>query len=134
MELFERLGVCSIAASHLSACGFPASARQQRPVRQIKSSLIWAKAVLFAEQSTPISSPLIDALILEASAWTEADGGWPALADIPRPEQILAARGPVVTLFAAGRTADEAIAALRGRVASIDALLTAARAPKANGG
>jgi predicted ATP-grasp superfamily ATP-dependent carboligase len=134
MELFERSGVCSIAASHLSACGFPASARQQQPAGPTEPATIWAKAVLFAEQATPIAKPLIDALILEASAWTDADGGWPALADIPRPRQNLAARGPAVTLYASGRTADEAIAALRGRVARIDALLTAARAPTADGG
>ena len=134
MELFERSGVCSMAASHLSACGFPASARLPQPTGPAEPATIWAKAVLFAEQATPISQPLIDALILEANAWTKADGGWPALADIPRPGQILAARGPAVTIFATGRTEDEAIATLRGRVARIDALLSAARASKADGG
>ena len=66
-------------------------------------------------------------MLLEAKAWTEADGGWPALADIPRPGQTLPAGGPAVTLFAAGRTADDAIAELRGRVARVDALLAATR-------
>jgi predicted ATP-grasp superfamily ATP-dependent carboligase len=134
MELFERSGVCSIAASHLSACGFPASARLPHPTGPTEPAPIWAKVVLFVEQATPISQPLIDALLLEASAWTKADGDWPALADIPRPGQILAAGGPAVTLFAAGRTADEVITRLHGRVARIDALLAAARARAADGG
>ena len=134
MELFERSGICSIADSHLSACGFPASARLPQPAGPAKPTPIWSKAVLFAEQATPVSRPLIDAMVREAKAWTESDAGWPALADIPRPGQVLSAGGPAVTLFAAARTADEAIATLRGRVARIDALLTAARAPEADGG
>lgn len=134
MELFERSGVCSIAASHMSACGFPASARLPHPTGPTEPAPIWAKAVLFVEQATPISQPLIDALLLEASAWTKDDGDWPALADIPRPGQILAAGGPAVTLFAAGRTADEVITRLHGRVARIDALLAAARARAGDGG
>lgn len=134
MELFERSGVCSIADSHLSACGFPASARLPQPIGPANPAPIWAKAVLFAEQATSVSRSLIDAMLREAKVWTESDGGWPALADIPRPGQILAAGGPAVTLFAAARTAGETIAILRDRVARIDALLAAARASTVDGG
>ena len=127
MELFERSGVCSIADSHLSAFGFSSSTGLLASQPPTPAAPVWAKAVLFAEQATPVSPPLIDAMLLEAKAWTEADGGWPALADIPRPGQTLPAGGPAVTLFAAGRTADDANAELRGRVARVDALLAATR-------
>ena len=128
MELFERSGICSIADSHLSACGLPSPTGLLASHTPTQAAPVWAKAVLFAEQATPVSPPLIDTMLLESKAWTETDGGWPALADIPRPGQTLPAGGPAVTLFAAGPTADEAIATLRGRVARVDALLAATRA------
>jgi predicted ATP-grasp superfamily ATP-dependent carboligase len=81
--------------------------------------------VLFAAQPTPVSQSLLDALSRETTPWTQADGDWPALADIPRPGQIIAAGAPVVTIFAVTPTAEDALATLRDRVARIDALLTA---------
>lgn len=125
MELFERSGSGSIAGSHLAACGFapPSDTTRQPPVA--RPALTWAKAVLFAAHATPVSQPLIDAMARETKPWTQADGGWPALADIPRPGQTIAAGAPVVTIFAVGRTADDALAILRDRVARIDALLAA---------
>jgi hypothetical protein len=51
-----------------------------------------------------------------------------SLADIPRPGQTLPAGGPAVTLFASGRTTDDAIAELRGRVACIETFMKATRA------
>jgi predicted ATP-grasp superfamily ATP-dependent carboligase len=125
MELFERSGAGSIAGSHLAACGFPSPS--DIPLEQPRSwpTSTWAKAVLFAAQPTPVSQPLIDALSRETNPWTQADGGWPALADIPRPGQIIAAGAPAVTIFAVAPTAEDALATLRDRVAHIDALLTA---------
>ena len=125
MELFERSGAGSIAGSHLAACGFPSPS--DIPLEQPRSwpTSTWAKAVLFAAQATPVSQPLIDALSRETNPWTQADGGWPALADIPRPGQIIAAGAPAVTIFAVAPTAEDALATLRDRVAHIDALLTA---------
>jgi len=127
MELFERSGADSIAGSHLAACGLgPPSGIAiaiEQPLPLPASN--WAKAVLFASQPTPVSQPLIDRLTHEAIPWTQADGGWPALADIPRPGQTIAAGAPVVTIFAAASTTDDAVTRLRDRVAHIDALLSA---------
>jgi len=125
MELFERSGAGSIAGSHLAACGLgpPSGIAIEQPLFRPASN--WAKAVLFASQPTPASQPLIDRLTREAIPWTQADGGWPALADIPRPGQTIAAGAPVVTIFAAASTTDDAVTRLRDRVAHIDALLSA---------
>jgi len=125
MELFERSAAGSIAGSHLTACGYatPSRSRREQPLPQ--SAWTWAKAVLFAAVPTPVLQPLIDHLTYETSPWTQADGGWPTLADIPRPGQIIAAGAPVVTIFAAASTPDAALASLRDRVARIDTLLSA---------
>jgi predicted ATP-grasp superfamily ATP-dependent carboligase len=125
MELFERSGAGSIAGSHMAACGWapPSDIAIEQPLPRPAS--IWAKAVLFASQSTPVTQPLIDRLSREASLWTQADGGWAALADIPRPGQPLPAGAPVITIFAAASTTDDALAILRDRVTRIDALLSA---------
>jgi len=125
MELFERSGAGSIAGSHLAACGIarPSDSAIGQPLPLPAST--WAKAVLFASQPTPVSPSLIDCLKRETSPWTQADSGWPALADIPRPGQTIAAGAPVVTIFAAASSTDDALASLRSRVARIDALLSA---------
>ena len=123
MELFERSGAGSVAANHLAACGFAtpsAITLEQSPPLPAST---WAKAVLFAAEPTPVSQSLIDCLTRETSPWTQADGGWSALADIPRPGQTIAAGAPVVTIFATGTT-DDALAILRDRVARVDALLS----------
>jgi predicted ATP-grasp superfamily ATP-dependent carboligase len=127
MELFERMTAGSIAASHLAACGcaLPSDGSHEQPLHQPGST--WAKAVLFAAQPTPVSQPLIDALGRESTAWMQADGGWPALADIPRPGQSLAVGAPGVSIFAVGHSEDDAVAGLRARVARVDALFAVRR-------
>jgi uncharacterized protein len=125
MELFERSGAGSIAGRHLAACGWatPSAITIGQPLPLPAST--WAKAVLFASQPTPVTQPLIDRLTCETAPWTQADGCWPAIADIPCPGQTIAAGAPVVTIFATAPTADQALAGLRDRVARIDALLAA---------
>ena len=125
MELFERSGAGSIAGCHLAACGYapPSGIAIEQPLPRPASH--WAKAVLFASQPTPVAQPMIERLTRETSPWSQADGGWPALADIPRPGQTIAAGAPVVTIFAAAPTTDDALNRLRDRVARIDALLSA---------
>jgi uncharacterized protein len=125
MELFERSGAGSIAGRHLAACGCatPSGVTFEQPLPLPAST--WAKAVLFASQPTPVTQPLIDRLTCETAPWTQADGCWPAIADIPRPGQTIAAGAPVVTIFATAPTADQALAGLCDRVARIDALLAA---------
>ena len=127
MELFERSGAGSIAGSHMAACGWapPSAIAIEKPLPRPAS--IWAKAVLFASQSTPVTQPLIDRLSREASLWTQADGGWAALADIPWPGQTIPAGAPVITIFAAASKTDDALDRLRDRVTRIDALLSGIR-------
>jgi uncharacterized protein len=125
MELFERSAAGSIADSHLAACGYATPARSRREQTLPQPASTWAKAVLFAAAPTPVSQPLIDGLTYETSPWTQADGGWPSLADIPRPGQVISAGAPVVTIFAAALTPDDALNRLRDRVARIDTLLSA---------
>jgi len=122
MELFERTGDLALAADHLAACGF-ASPRPHRPCAAADAGATWSKAVLFARQDTPLGEDMIGALRAAGAAWTAADGGWPALADLPRPAQVLAAGGPVLTVFARGPAAAESLAALRGRIAAVERLL-----------
>jgi predicted ATP-grasp superfamily ATP-dependent carboligase len=124
MELFERSGAGSMAGSHLAACGYapPSGIAIEQPLP--RPAWNWATAVLFASQPTPVSQPMIERLTRETSPWSQADCGWPALADIPRPGQTIAAGAPVVTIFAAAPTTDDALNRLRDRVARIDALLS----------
>lgn len=125
MELFERSGAGSIAVHHMAACGFATPLiRPLEPPASPQPAATWAKAVLFARQHIPISQDLIDELVEETTSWTQADGGWPALADIPRPDQVLAAGTPVLTVFAVAGTPDDALISLRRRVAHVDAWLT----------
>jgi predicted ATP-grasp superfamily ATP-dependent carboligase len=116
-----------LVGGHMAACGWapPSDIAIEQPLPRPASN--WAKAVLFASQPTPVSQPMIDRLTREAIPWTQTDGGWPALADIPRPGQTLAAGAPVVTIFAAAPTTDDALNRLRDRVARIDAVLSGIR-------
>jgi len=127
MELYERSGSGSIAGMHLAACGYGTGSEGPFAHAPRQSASTWAKAVLFTAEQATVSRPLIDALYRESDSWTQADGGWPALADIPRPGQTIPAGAPVVTIFAASRSADDATALLRERVGRIDALLSARR-------
>jgi predicted ATP-grasp superfamily ATP-dependent carboligase len=86
-----------------------------------------AKAVLFAAKPIAVSQPLIAALDRESADWTQADGGWPALADMPRPGQSLAAGAPAVSIFAVGHSENDAMSRLRDRVARVDAVLAPQR-------
>lgn len=112
-ELVERAEGTSILATHLAAFGYQ-SPRPPHP----GSPAVWSKAILFAARPTPIDDLLLDRLAKCAAPWTDADGH-PALADIPRPGQVLRAGTPVLTAFARGDTEPESIAELRRRVAAV---------------
>jgi len=122
MELFERAGNGSLAARHLAACGFPASAATPLPPPGPPLAA-WSKAVLFAAADTAITPGLGERLADVSAGWTRADGGWPALADVPRPGQVIPAGAPVLTVFAPGLADDRGLERLRGRVARLDGLL-----------
>ena len=132
MELFERLGTLSVARAHLAACGF--ASPQPEPHRDAADAHAgagtWTKAVLFAARPTAVSEELLATLASTVAPWTEADGGWPSLADIPRPGQTIPVAAPVVTVFARGAAPREALRRLRERTAQVDALLAGHAAPR----
>jgi predicted ATP-grasp superfamily ATP-dependent carboligase len=82
------------------------------------------KAVLFASAATAIDPGLPVRLESLAAAWREADDGWPAVADIPRPGQVIARGGPLLTLFAPRGAGRDVTALLRRRAAAIAAVLS----------
>lgn len=112
-ELVERSTGPSIMATHLAAFGHasPHSSHAGCPG-------VWSKAILFAARPTPIDARLLDRLAACAAPWTVADGQ-PALADIPRPGQVLRAGTPVLTIFARGDTEPESTAELDHRIAAV---------------
>ena len=122
MELVERATGRSIAAAHFAACGAdaPSSAGSARPRNNVPGT----KAVLFAYAATAIDPGLPVRLESLAAAWREADDGWPAVADIPRPGQVIARGGPLLTLFAPRGAGRDVTALLRRRVAAIAAVLS----------
>lgn len=115
-ELVERATGTSIMATHLSAFGHP-SPRPSQP----GCAGTWSKAILFAARPTPIDGKVLDRLAERAARWTAADGA-PALADIPRPGQVLRAGAPVLTVFARGDTEPDSVAELSSRIAALVAL------------
>jgi uncharacterized protein len=119
MELHERSTGISIAAAHLEACGL---ARQDMAhLSRNGDGRAWAKAVLHTPASLPITNKQLAVWDATALAWAQADGGRPAIADIPTPGQTLAPRAPVLTVFASGVSADAAVATLRARVSTLAA-------------
>jgi predicted ATP-grasp superfamily ATP-dependent carboligase len=124
MELFERACGISIAARHLTACGHVAIPEQPPPA---EPGWHWAKAVLFAAGDAAVSTTFVESLRRIAAPWARDDADWPAIADVPAAGQVLAAGSPACTLFARGRRADDALRALRGRVAPVADLLAASR-------
>lgn len=117
MELHERATGISIAASHLEACGLPRPDAAALPAGG--DGKVWAKAIVHTPAPLPITRQREADWQIAAAAWTQADGGRPAVADIPTPGQTLAARAPVLTVFASGASADAAVALLRGRAQSL---------------
>jgi len=113
MELIERSTGVAHAAVHLAACGM-AAAPPRSSGRVATGS--WGKAVLFAAHDTLVE-PVLDAALAGASArWSRADG-WPALADVPPPGARVAARRPLLTLFARGPNEAATARLLRRRAA-----------------
>lgn len=116
-ELVERATGVSIMATHLDAFGLESPARP--PLRRGDAN--WVKAVLFAAAPVVVDAALLDRLRDRASPWTGTDG-LPALADIPRPGQVLQAGTPLVTVFAGGETAADGLTRLRDRVRAVKSI------------
>jgi len=96
MELLERAGRFSMLAYHLVACAsgeVPASPRYHR-------GIVYGKAILFTDRPIQVGRGLarrVDRL--------RAARGGNSVADIPRPGRRVRRGGPVLTVFACGRTA-----------------------------
>lgn len=114
-ELVERATGESILGTHLAAFGLgsPVSVHSSPP-----GDPIWSKAILFTADPVTIDDPMLDRLRALCGPWTDADG-LPAMADIPRPGQVLRCGAPIVTAFARGHTATESIAELRRRIDTV---------------
>jgi uncharacterized protein len=115
MELHERSTGISIAAAHLEACGVVH--RTATPPLGEGDGRRWAKAVLHTPVPLAITDERVAFWHTHAAAWSRADGGRPALADIPAAGHTLSARAPVLTVFARGDSAAATRAELRRRVA-----------------
>jgi predicted ATP-grasp superfamily ATP-dependent carboligase len=126
MELFERSDGTSIAASHLAACGQPAAVPPTVRTGRRGTAWHWAKAVLFASRDVAVTPALVARLRDTAAGWTAADGGWAALADIPAPDQTITAGSPACTIFARANRPEDALHALRDRVAAAELSLGSA--------
>ena len=122
MELFERAFDWSLACAHLAACGIP-SPRPPVPRPAAAAAAVWSKAVLFARRDVCVDEDMVAGLRQASDGWTAADGGWPSLADLPRPGPPLAAGAAVLTVFARGPAPAESLVALRCRVTAVEALL-----------
>jgi len=119
-EIVERITGEPVLARHLLACrsrrGEQGDAGKQiGAFRPVRSSGCHGKAILFARQRVTIGQ--------EFTRWALGKPyrtGWPQWADIPRPETVIQAGQPVITLFATGDSAAEVEGALRERVAQTE--------------
>ncbi len=118
MELHERATGISVAAAHLAACGVTGPTAGSA---QTVTDTVWAKAIVHTPGPLAITVDLTARWAAIAAAWTRADTGQPAVADIPTPGQTIASRAPVLTVFARGDSAAGALAALRRRVDMLSA-------------
>jgi uncharacterized protein len=125
LELVERATGLSIATGQLAACGLGPPAAAQRP-----RAGAWSKAVVFAAHDI-VADQTLPAVLAAAAGGPQA--GWPLLADIPRPPQMIPAGRPVCTLFAHGPSPRAALGRLRGRARAVTTALRRFSLPSAAG-
>ncbi|MBM4010844.1 MAG: ATP-grasp domain-containing protein [Planctomycetes bacterium] len=116
LELVERASGWSAAAGHLAACGWGRAAEPPPAA----SDVVWGKAIVRMPRGA--SAPHGDGILAAAEPWTAADG-LPAVADIPAAGVVPAVGGPLVTVFACGRTLPQVESLLRQRAVSIRRLV-----------
>lgn len=122
MELHERATGESIAGSHLTACGWITTARPTPPAPP--RDACWAKAVLHAPHDFAATDAAVAAWDELAAPWTAADGGWPAIADIPTPTQTIRRGAAWLTVFASASTPLAARSELQRRAAALVATVS----------
>ncbi len=120
VELIERATGVQAIAWHIAACRdgkLPSEIHGQK-----NSTAIYGKVILFAKQTTTITEGFTHwAFELAHHA------AWPDAADIPAPDRVIAARQPIVTLFATGNSAADVEARLHHRVTEAEAMLYGGR-------
>lgn len=116
MELWERSGAGSLAASHLAACGFGDPTAS--PPSGIPST-VFGKAVLFAVRSAVVPAAAFERWLRWREDWRDGDG-LPAVADIPATGTTIPRGGPVLTIFAAGNEEEDVLARLERRLALVE--------------
>lgn len=124
MELVDRARGVSHAAAHLAACGVGSSAGEPDPVARPDT---WGKAVLFASHDVVVDAHVDVRLATAAARWSRKDG-WPAIADVPCLGARIAARRPLLTLFARGDTESSVHRTLRARATILTGAFSAGEA------
>lgn len=122
LELLERRSGESLLAAHLTACGL---ANPCEPVWSTARQPLWSKAVLFARTALTVDSELDQQFTRAADrSRTQAEAGWPLLADRPAVGSRIELGRPILTLFAAAATPAASVLRLRRRAAAVAALLS----------
>jgi len=116
MELWERSGAGSLAASHVAACGFTAPIASPPPAI---SSTVLGKAVLFAARPAVVPAAAFERWMRWREDWRDGNG-LPAVADIPATGAMIPRGGPVLTIFAAGDEEEDVLERLERRLALVE--------------
>lgn len=122
LELIERATGLSIAAGQLAACGLGPPPLERPRVGS------WSKAILFAPHDISVTERTVATLCAAAG---RASGGWPMVADIPCPSQVIPAGRPICTLFGHGPTPPAALGQLRRRTGAVATALRDLSPPSA---
>jgi len=112
MELIERATGLSLVATHLAACGLPAPPSPARWPRRGN----WSKVILYAADDIVCDEAALGAIRTAAGG---SLAGFPTLADIPAPPQLIPAGRPVCTLFAYADSAARSLRLLRARATAV---------------
>ena len=121
MEICERItGIFTIAA-HIDARSQPEFFKLPA-VRIIDPDLSHGKAILFAKRDVKLSKSFVDKALQQVD-----NRPWPMLADISTADTLIEAGRPILTVFADGKSVDEAERRLRERVATIEAQVYAVK-------
>jgi len=115
MELWERSGAGSLAASHLAACGFA----EATPPPSAVHAKVFGKAVLFASRPAVVPAAAFDRWMRWREDWRDGDG-LPAVADIPATDAPIPRGGPVLTVFASGDEEHDVLERLERRLALVE--------------
>lgn len=116
MELWERSGEGSLAASHLAACGIVTPRAAPRSAVRPR---VFGKAVLYAARSAVVMADAFDRWMRWREDWRDGDGHV-AVADIPATNTRIPPGGPVLTVFASGEAEEDVLDRLERRLEAVE--------------